>query len=112
MKKTLFFILSLTALVLLSACGNTTPTVERIPEAELREFTLEELSQYDGLDGRQAYIAVNGFVYDVSDSARWRGGSHNGFRAGADLTEEIQGVSPHGTRVLDNIPRIGRLIEE
>lgn len=104
--------LGFTALSALTACGGNTEPIERIPDAELQDFTLEELSQFDGLEGRDAYIAVRGFVYDVSNSARWRGGSHNGFRAGQDLTEEIVGTSPHGIRVLDNIPRIGRLIDE
>ena len=80
------------------------------PEEEsdnLRTFTLEELKNYDGKDGRAAYIAIDGKVYDVSDSARWRKGTHNGFAAGNDLTSKIKSVSPHGERVLNNIPIVG-----
>jgi predicted heme/steroid binding protein len=36
-----------------------------------RKFTLEELKQYDGRDGRPAYIAYKGKVYDVTDSFLW-----------------------------------------
>ncbi len=102
---------------LLAACGNDTTTTrdngEQINDnGDLRDFTLEELSAYDGRDGRDAYIAVDGFVYDVSDSSLWPNGLHrNTHQAGQDLTEAITG-SPHGESVLDNIPRIGRLIVE
>jgi predicted heme/steroid binding protein len=58
-----------------------------------------------------AYIAVSGVIYDVSDSSRWSGGSHNGFTAGADLTDEIASISPHGTSVLDRLVIVGELME-
>lgn len=76
------------------------------------ELTLEELSQFTGRDGNPAYVAVEGLIYDVTDSARWRGGMHNTYRAGNDLTEAIQGASPHGERVLANVPLIGVLVVE
>lgn len=31
-----------------------------------KEFTIKELTKYDGSSGRPAYVAVNGIVYDVS----------------------------------------------
>ncbi len=37
-----------------------------IIQSEQREFTLEELAEYNGTGGRPAYVAVNGIVYDVS----------------------------------------------
>jgi len=49
-----------------------------------REFTIEELQQYDGTNGKPAYIAVDGVVYDVSNEARWAGGRHFGVKAGTD----------------------------
>jgi hypothetical protein len=36
-------------------------------------FTLEELATYNGQNGQPAYIAVEGVVYDVSNSSRWKG---------------------------------------
>ena len=59
-------------------------------------LTLEELAQYNGENGNPAYIAVDGVIYDVTDAGPWRGGKHNGFSAGNDLTEEIKTISPHG----------------
>ncbi len=80
---------------------------------ELREFTLEELAQYDGLEGRDAYVAVDGYVYDVTDSARWNDGNHQGqVQAGQDLTDVIDNESPHGRSTLDRVPKIGILVDE
>ena len=79
----------------------------------LRVFTLDELATYDGLDGNDAYIAVDGYVYDVTNSDHWTDGIHQGtIQAGQDLTDEIDEISPHGRRVLDNVPLIGTLEEE
>jgi predicted heme/steroid binding protein len=74
-------------------------------------MTLEQLARYDGREGRKAYIAVNGYIYDVTNSSRWPNGNHNGYQAGQDLTDAIMSISPHGIRVLDNIPKIGILVE-
>jgi len=35
-----------------------------------RKFTLEELGKFDGKEGRQAYVAYKGEVYDVTDSSQ------------------------------------------
>ena len=72
-------------------------------------MTLEELSEYDGQDGRPAYIAVDSVIYDVSDVSFWANGSHNGFSAGNDLTEEIKTISPHGVSKLKGLTVVGRL---
>jgi predicted heme/steroid binding protein len=76
---------------------------------ELRKFTLEELKEYDGKDGKQAYIAYQGKVYDVSESGLWSGGEHMGLHeAGKDLTEEIE-LAPHREEVLERAKLIGTL---
>lgn len=36
-------------------------------------LTLDELKNYDGKEGRKAYIAVDGVVYDVTNVAAWQG---------------------------------------
>jgi predicted heme/steroid binding protein len=75
-----------------------------------RKFTLEDLKQYDGKNGRPAYIAYKGKVYDVTDSFLWVDGDHQGeHQAGRDLTEEIS-RAPHGEETLDRIPIIGILV--
>lgn len=106
-------ILTLISLMTLSACGGTTETeVPQVEESELIELTLEELAAFDGKEGRDAYIAVAGFIYDVSDSSYWRNGIHQGrVEAGKELTLMIDTESPHGRSVLNQVPQIGRLIE-
>lgn len=56
-----------------------------------KAFTIEELSTYDGAEGRPAYVAVNGNVYDVSKEATWGAGTHFGLYAGKDLTPQFMG---------------------
>ncbi|MFT9497931.1 cytochrome b5 domain-containing protein [Anaerosolibacter sp.] len=73
-----------------------------------KEFTLEELAQYDGSGGKPAYVGVNGIVYDVSNEATWGGGTHFGLYAGKDLTAQFQGC--HGMEsVLSKLPKVGIL---
>ncbi|QUH27382.1 hypothetical protein HZR23_16380 [Serpentinicella alkaliphila] len=72
-------------------------------------MVMEEVALNDGNEGRNAYIVVDGIVYDVTSSSKWKSGTHNGFQAGRDLSEEILRDSPHGTKVLKNIKAIGRI---
>lgn len=75
-------------------------------------MTLTELSGYDGKDGRRAYLAVNGTVYDVTDSRRWIGGQHPpDHQAGQDLTEELA-RAPHVRSVIERFPVVGTIEEE
>ena len=79
---------------------------------EMRTFTLEELSQYNGKDGQPAYVAVDGVVYDVTNVEAWKDGEHKlGVTAGNELTEEITNQSPHGLKVLEGLPIVGELVE-
>lgn len=55
----------------------------------VQEFSLEELAKYTGKEGMPAYVAVNGTVYDVSKTKRWKGGSHFGVFAGQELSKEF-----------------------
>lgn len=74
----------------------------------MKEFTREELATFNGKDGNPAYVAYKGVVYDVTDSAMWGDGDHEGQHfAGGDLTEE-HGDAPHDVYVTD-FPEIGRL---
>ena len=71
-----------------------------------KEFTLEELSQYDGSNGKPTYVAVDGKVYDLSKEEKWTGGIHFGLIAGKDLTEEFK--SCHGmSQIINNLPQVG-----
>jgi len=77
----------------------------------MRKFTLEELKKYDGKEGRPAYVAYKGKVYDVSSSPSWAGGEHYGEHfAGRDLTEAMA-EAPHGEEVLEGFPVVGELVD-
>lgn len=76
-------------------------------------ITRKELSAYNGQDGHPAYVAVNGTIYDVTQSRLWRNGKHapsdGQAVAGNDLTELIK-ESPHGDKHLKDFPVVGWLV--
>ena len=73
------------------------------------DLTAEQLSAFDGRNGSKAYIAYKGVVYDVTDSAMWDAGDHEGEHvAGRDLTAEMDDA-PHDVLVTD-FPEVGRLV--
>jgi predicted heme/steroid binding protein len=86
---------------------NATQKQEVTNTSTIKEFTLEELAQYDGKNGK-AYVAYQGKVYDVSSSSLWKNGVHHGHSAGKDLTNEMSN-SPHGSRVLNDFLVVGTL---
>ncbi len=77
-----------------------------------RTFTLQELAQYDGKDGNQCLVAVDGNVYLIEGFALWQMGEHlpSGGRArcGLDLSEVIN-ESPHGRSKLQLLKQVGTL---
>lgn len=76
------------------------------------EINRETLSKHDGKEGRKAYVAVEGKVYDVTGNRLWKNGMHmNRHQAGNDLTESIT-ASPHGKDVLAKIQEMGTLVKE
>jgi predicted heme/steroid binding protein len=76
---------------------------------KLQKFTSEELEEYNGENGKPAYIAYQGKVYDISQSDFWVGGEHMGMhQAGKDLTEELD-LAPHREEMLERVKLIGTL---
>ena len=81
-----------------------------IVEGGGRKFTLDELKQYDGKEGRPAYAAFKGKIYDVTDDFLWVDGDHQGeHAAGKDLTESMA-QAPHGEETLERVKLIGALV--
>lgn len=75
-------------------------------------MTSAELAEFDGRDGRRAYIAVNGTIYDVTESPRWENGLHPpDHLAGRDLTDELS-TAPHVRAVVERFPVVGTLEED
>ena len=77
-----------------------------------RQFTREELYQYDGRNGAPALIAYQRKVYDVSQSFLWRNGRHQVIHlAGTDLTGALA-PAPHGIDLLEKFPIVGVLVKD
>jgi len=76
-------------------------------------ITLEELAEFDGKDGRPAYVAVDGVIYDVSSSSAWADGVHAPCNldamAGKDLSETLRQAPSNMRSLLARMPVVGRL---
>lgn len=75
-----------------------------------REFTLEELYYYDGKEGRNSYVAINGTVYNVTSEKLWINGMHHGLNAGKDLSEEFKKCHKN-KKILDTLQIVGTIKE-
>jgi len=76
------------------------------------DLTPSELAQCDGQEGRPAYIAFRGAIYDVGQSRLWKNGNHlNRHPAGVDLTEVLS-QAPHGEDKVMAMPRVGSLLAD
>jgi len=76
---------------------------------ETKKFTHNELSQFNGKNGKPAYVGYKGKIYDLTDSSAWIDGDHLGHVAGQDLTEEME-IAPHGEEVMEKMKVIGVLV--
>ncbi len=110
-KICLFLVMLLSAVVVTLFIG---PKLRKqktlIPAQDNGVYTLDGLSQFDGKDGRPAYLAYRGIVYDVTASRLWKNGSHvTKHAAGNDLTELLK-TAPHGEDKILAMPQAGRLL--
>ena len=113
MKKLIMLLLILVLAVGLIACTRETPPDDspgtgKDGDGEL-VLSTSQLAEYNGKDESPAYIAVDGIIYDVTDSNLWSNGEHNGFEAGVDLSEELGEHAPHDASVLERLPVVGTL---
>ncbi len=97
----------------LTATSSKNDTGEYVgAESAYRSYTPEMLSRYDGKDGNQCLVAVDGDVYLIQGFTLWQMGEHipSGGRArcGLDLTEVID-ESPHGRSKLQLLKKVGTL---
>jgi len=75
-----------------------------------RKITLAELAENNGKNGKPAYIAYQGKVYDVSTSVFWMEGDHLGsHQAGKDLTSKME-LAPHTEEKLKTVVLVGTLV--
>ena len=123
MKKMLAALTSFMVLTaLLAGCGGsgketgaTTDegtAVEEVADTG-RTFTLAELAEFDGKEGRPAYVAVDGIVYDVTGSSKWPQGEHSpcdlGASAGRDLSDVLAKAPARMRALIEAMPVVGKL---
>ncbi len=76
-----------------------------------QDLTMEELHSFDGKEGRPAFVAYKGKVYDMTNSKLWKDGSHaRKHLAGNDLTDALK-TAPHTEDKVISMPLVGSLIE-
>jgi predicted heme/steroid binding protein len=76
-----------------------------------KKITQEELVTNDGKNGKPAWFAYKGKVYDCTQSSFWMDGQHMGMHdAGKDLTEDLD-MAPHSAENFerDTIKYVGDL---
>ncbi len=92
----------------------TTVTASTEPGSQGPTLTRDQLAQFDGKEGRAAYVAVDGVIYDVSASLSWPEGAHSrcdlGAMAGNDLSEVMQKAPANMRSLLERMPVVGRLV--
>jgi len=73
------------------------------------QVTRSNINDFDGENGRKAYVIYNSRVYDLTGNDKWEEGAHFGkHRAGTDMSGEMEGA-PHGEEVLENFPAVAEL---
>lgn len=111
-KVFLYLVMVCSALYVVLFIGPKLKAKRREP-VQLRaggELTPEELSCCDGKEGRPAWFAYRGKIYDAGASRLWKLGVHMGrHNAGEDLTEALK-YAPHGSEKVALMPEVGSLL--
>jgi len=110
-KIILFAIMVSTATIVTFFIGPKMRRQRTLPlPQEKNRFTQDELSHFDGKEGRPAYFAYQGKVYDATSSKLWKEGSHmKKHPAGSDLTDLLK-MAPHGEEKLFQMPVVAELL--
>ncbi|GAB4366139.1 MAG: hypothetical protein Kow00128_09290 [Deltaproteobacteria bacterium] len=109
-KIGIFLVMTGTAVIVTFDVGPRLERKEGTVERAGGEMTAEELSRFDGKEGRPAYFAFRGRIYDATGSRLWKAGSHVGRHpAGFDLTDALK-QAPHGEEKFLSMPPVGALI--
>ncbi|MGE5404359.1 MAG: cytochrome b5 domain-containing protein [Candidatus Saccharibacteria bacterium] len=115
MRKHHLIVFLIAALLVSAGCTNSSKPLppsnqlsHKSKQQAARTFTLAELAQYNGQNGKPAYAAVDGVIYDITNESMWVKGLHFGHKAGTDLTSVMKD-SPHGKSVLSRYPVVGKL---
>ena len=77
--------------------------------AETKTFTTVQLAEFNGKNGKPAYVAYKGTVYDVTESPQWLDGDHLGHEAGNELNDQME-IAPHSDDVMERMKKVGTLV--
>ena len=111
-KIVLFFVMLTSALITATYIGPRLRQKLKSPVAALisNEITPEQLSHFDGKEGRPAYVSYKGMVYNMTNNRLWKNGAHMvKHAAGNDLTEALK-TAPHGEDKILTMPQVGMLV--
>lgn len=111
-KICLYLLMVISALFVITVIGPRLKAKRKEPSISdlSSELTLEDLATFDGKDGRPAYFAFEGKIYDATQSKLWKQGVHMGrHNAGNDLTEALS-LAPHGKEKVTALTTVGGLI--
>jgi predicted heme/steroid binding protein len=113
-KVSLYLIMVLSALYVVAVIGPKLKAKRR-EAGELPtggDLTIDELASFDGKEGRPAYFACQGKLYDATASKLWKQGAHMGrHNAGQDLTDALS-LAPHGTDQVMALHEVGQLVAQ
>ncbi len=109
-KISLFMVMASSAFFVVFFIGPRLKKKRGAPTPTSGEMSEDELSFFDGSEGRQAYFAYQGKIYDVSNSSLWKDGTHMArHKAGVDLTG-ILPQAPHDESKILDMPVVGTLV--
>jgi predicted heme/steroid binding protein len=111
-KIVLYLVMVSTAVIVTFIVGPRLKKRQGTIDPGKKDMAADELASYDGKDGHPAYFALEGRIYDATESPLWKGGSHVGrHQAGFDLSDALK-QAPHGKEKLGSVPVVGTLLAE
>jgi predicted heme/steroid binding protein/uncharacterized membrane protein len=111
-KICLYLVMVVSALFVITVIGPRLKAKRKEPAAgnSTGDLTLDDLAGYDGKEGRPAWFAFEGKIYDATHSNLWKQGVHMGrHNAGSDLSEALL-LAPHGPDKVTAMTAVGRLV--
>lgn len=109
-KISLFMVMASSAFFVVFFIGPRLKKKKVLPTPTGGEMSKDELSFFDGSEGRQAFFAYQGKIYDVTNSRLWKNGAHMArHKAGVDLTS-ILSQAPHDESKVLDMPVVGTLV--
>jgi predicted heme/steroid binding protein len=110
-KVSLYLVMVISVVIVITFIGPRLKTKRKKPQlsAASGDLSPEELSSCDGKEGRPAYFAFDGKIFDATSSKLWKQGVHMGrHNAGEDLTEALK-LAPHGEDKVAAMREVGLL---